>query len=225
MLLGPTDRDIEVPPGRRRARSWRCLIITYTSPVSRPDVFKKISDGQAPDKFTRQYLKDLGFQSASFHAVIPLLKTLGFLSSDGSPTARYHAYRDKSQSPRVLGEALREAYADLFTIKSRPTDTDRSLIEGKFKSAHNTSDRVAKLMAATFYALLPLADLELKPSAESNGKLKEVEEPTTEPASKGQHPVTHKPTLHYNIQIYLPATKDVEVFNAIFKSLREHLLD
>jgi hypothetical protein len=29
--------------------------------------------------------------------------------------------------------------------------------------------------------------------------------------------------LHYNIQIHLPATKDIEVFNAIFKSLKEHL--
>jgi hypothetical protein len=31
--------------------------------------------------------------------------------------------------------------------------------------------------------------------------------------------------LHYNIQIHLPATKDVEVYNAIFKSLKDHLLD
>jgi hypothetical protein len=31
--------------------------------------------------------------------------------------------------------------------------------------------------------------------------------------------------LHYNIQIHLPATKDVEVYNAIFKSLRNHLIE
>jgi hypothetical protein len=31
--------------------------------------------------------------------------------------------------------------------------------------------------------------------------------------------------LNYNIQIHLPPTKDVEVYNAIFKSLREHLLE
>ena len=63
-----------------------------------PDLFKKISEGQAPDKFTRQYPKDLGFQSSNHHALIPLLKTLGFLSSDGAPTARYHSYRDHSRS-------------------------------------------------------------------------------------------------------------------------------
>jgi hypothetical protein len=31
--------------------------------------------------------------------------------------------------------------------------------------------------------------------------------------------------LHYNIQIHLPATKDLEVYNAIFKSLKDHLLE
>jgi hypothetical protein len=31
--------------------------------------------------------------------------------------------------------------------------------------------------------------------------------------------------LHYNIQIHLPATKDVEVYNSIFKSLKEHLFE
>ena len=32
-------------------------------------------------------------------------------------------------------------------------------------------------------------------------------------------------SLHYNIQIHLPATKDIEVYNAIFRSLKEHLLE
>jgi hypothetical protein len=36
--------------------------------------------------------------------------------------------------------------------------------------------------------------------------------------------LVNPPGLHYNIQIHLPATKDIEVFNAIFKSLKEHLL-
>src|ERR1700733_6051305 len=105
-----------------------------------PEVFKRISEGQAPEKFTRQYIKDLGFLSSNFHALIPLLKALGFLSADGAPTARYHAYRDHSQSRKVMGQALREAYADLFTIKAEPTEADRPLIEGKFKSAHNTGE-------------------------------------------------------------------------------------
>lgn len=193
-----------------------------------PEVFKRLSEGQAPDKFTRQYLKDLGFTASSFHAMIPLLKALGFLASDGSPTARYHEYRDHSQSRAVLGQALREAYGDIFTIKASPTPADRPLIEGKFKSTHNTSERVAQLMANTFFALLSLADVH-----NSSAKAKTEEKSDTEIESlqsvtgvqRESIAISHRPTLHYNIQIHLPATKDVEVFNAIFKSLKEHLLD
>jgi hypothetical protein len=191
-----------------------------------PEVFRKIADGQAPEKFTSQYLKDLGFRSTNHRALIPLLKTLGFLSADGVPTARYHAYRDESQSNKILGQALHEAYVDLFTIKAQPTETDRPLIEGKFKSAHNTSDRLAKLMANTFYSLLPLADLPTAAKkAAGESKVEPELEPKPEGRKKDEYPTTPRPTLHYNIQIHLPATKDVEVFNAIFKSLREHLLD
>jgi hypothetical protein len=192
-----------------------------------PDIFKRISEGQAPDKFTVQYLKDLGFQSTNHRAIIPLLKALGFLSADGVPTARYHAYRDHSQSRKVMGQAVKEAYSDLFTIKARPVDADRALIEGKFKSAHNTTERMAKLMTSTFYSLLPLADLA---AATPGATLEKKQEPEPIPPLVSQHFENHErratpATLHYNIQIHLPATKDVEVFNAIFKSLREHLLD
>lgn len=193
------------------------------------EFFRRIADGQAPEKFTRQYVKDLGFASSNFHAVIPLLKALGFLSPDGTPTARYHDYRNTARSRRVLGEALREAYADLFTIKATPTDADRPLIEGKFKSVHNSSPVVAKLMASTFYALLDLADLSVPTNVEEPKKKEEKQGGASLPKeSPERNSATEKrapPTLHYNIQIHLPATKDVEVFNAIFKSLKEHLLE
>src|SRR5262249_47861872 len=160
----------------------------------------------------------LGFASSNFHAVIPLLKSLGFLSPDGTPTARYHEYRNTARSARVMGQALKEAYSDLFTIKARPIESDRELIEGKFRSAFNATPITSKLMASTFYALLGLADL--SDSTDSESKRKETEEQlkvTIPPAPEKQpEKVTPGPSLHYNIQIHLPATKDVEVYNAIF---------
>ena len=36
----------------------------------------RMSEGQAPEKFTRRYIKDLGLHSSNFHAPIPLLKGL-----------------------------------------------------------------------------------------------------------------------------------------------------
>src|SRR5262249_39067488 len=126
------------------------------------DFFRRIAEGQAPEKFTRQYLKDLGFGSSNFRAVIPLLKSLSFLTADGTPTNRYLEYRNTARSRHIMADAIREAYGDLFTIKERPTEADRELIEGKFRSVHNASQITARLMASTFYSLLSLADLDSK---------------------------------------------------------------
>jgi hypothetical protein len=209
------------------------LTNSYVLPTNRiVDLFRKIQDGQAPERFTNQMLKDWGFTSTNDRAFISLLKALGFLTADGKPTQRYLDYRDHSRSKQVLGQAVREAYDDIFLIKEHPTASDRSAIEGKFKSFHNVSDLVAGLMTKTFFGLLPLADLSAKKP--NNAKPIEHAAPKTDeeipPNPHAEHASEHPRTfansgLHYNIQIHLPPTKDVEVYNAIFKSLKEHLLD
>lgn len=189
-------------------------------------IFDQIRQGTAPERFTTQHLKDLGFASSNDRAVIPLLKDLGFLSDDGQPTNVYHEYRDTSRSRVVLGDQLRTVYGDLFTIKEMPSEADRPLIEGKFKSVHNVKERVAELQAATFYALLAMADLGGK---QSHGHVKKEQVVVDEHKQEAPKPPSdqHLRTtdLRYNIEVHLPATKDIEVFNAIFKSLKEHLLD
>jgi hypothetical protein len=188
-----------------------------------PDVFQRLCDGAAPERFSQQHIKDWGYASSNYRALIPLLKALGFLNPDGSPSSRYHEYRNGANSKRVLGDAVREAYSDLFTIRARPTTNDRALIEGKFKSVHNASPTTAKLMANTFFSLLEMADMEAVPSQTPDAiDVTPASHPIIIPTLEKPHSRT---ALHYNIQIHLPATKDVEVFNAIFKSLKEHLLD
>lgn len=205
------------------------LPTTYTQEFKLlPEFFGKLRDAQAPDKFTLQMIKDFGYKSNNHRAFLPILKALGFLTADGSPTPRYHEYRNHSASKAIMGESIREAYSDIFLIKAKPTTSDKALIEGKFKSYHNVSDTVAALMTKTFYALLDLADLEesskVKPSknqTETNVTKEEIETIATTARTKSNASVG----LHYNIQIHLPATKDVEVYNAIFKSLKDHLIE
>ncbi|GEA10372.1 DUF5343 domain-containing protein [Alteromonas sp. KUL49] len=196
-----------------------------------PDFFSKLQEGQAPTTFTQQHLKDIGFASTNHRAFIPILKALGFLSPSGAPTSRYLAYRDKSQARQVMGEAIKDAYSDLFLIKTHPKEVDKELIEGKFKSTHNAKDRPAELMAKTFFGLLALADIDHSPKPQKAQTEKESEPKGDDtakqpvPELKTQIPIEGvNPSLHYNIQIHLPATKDIEVYNSIFKSLKEHLL-
>ena len=194
---------------------------------------EKLREGQAPEKFTRGFLKDIGFKSSNHLAFIPLLKGLGFLTSDGTPTQRYKDFLDKTKWKKVLAEAIRENYGDIFVLKSKPVSGDRDMIAGKYKSTYNLSDIVAERAARTFLALLGLADEAALYKTEASTK--EPAEPPppetpkkieTPPPPSGLPPSHVKDAgLHYNIQIHLPATKDIEVYNAIFKSLREHLID
>jgi hypothetical protein len=198
-----------------------------TSVKNLPAIMQKITEGTAPEKFTQAHLKGIGFKSSNDQGVIPLLKELGYLTPDGAPTQRYLDYRNKSQSRRVMGEAIHEAYEDLFHINERPSESDRLAIMGKFKSHHNVTDRIAAEQARTFYGLLELADLNGDAPTQS---LIKVEEPELKDQNKDQS-ISRTPVfpsfggLRYNIEIHLPPTKDVEVYNAIFKSLKEHLID
>jgi hypothetical protein len=185
-----------------------------------PAIMQKIVDGTAPAKFTYEHLDGLGFKSSADRAIIPVLKDLGFLSADGAPTQRYHDYRDKSQSKRVMADAMRDAYSEIFHINATPSEADRSAVQGKFKSVHNVSDDVAEKQTTTFFALLKLADLTgTTPVKKKLDKADEEDVSKTFELAKGQ-----ALSLRYNIEVHLPATKDIDVYNAIFKSLKTHLL-
>ena len=200
-----------------------------TSVKNLPAIMQKIVEGTAPEKFTIAHLKSIGFKSSNDQGILPLLKDLGFLSADGTPTQRYHDYRDRSQSKTVMADALREGYEELFHINEKPTESDRDAIHGKFKSAHNVTDRVAQEQTRTFLALLKLADLDTK--KKSKKAVTRAEE--RPPNAGGDGAETKRRTeghidvvgLRYNVEIHLPATKDVEVYNAIFRSLKEHLIE
>ncbi len=195
------------------------------------EFFEKIREGQAPSKFSQEHLKDLGFTSSHHRSYIPIMKALGFLSSDGTPTQTYLEYMDKSKSKVVMAEAIRNAYKPIFLIKANPTKNDKEVIEGKFKSTFNSTDTVAKNRANTFLALLDLADLEaVHPKVKTTPEAKDSDEESYNPKDnsyKGRNVEKFKSDLglHYNIQIHLPPTKDIEVYNAIFKSIKEHLID
>lgn len=192
-------------------------------------LFEKIEEAPAPDNLSVQLLKDWGFSSSNDRAFIPFLKGIGFLTPDGRPTERYHEYRAGTNKRKVLGQALRSAYSDLFSIKSSISRSDYDIVKGKFKSAGNTNDLTADRRANTFFAVLDLADITANPDAHAVEPSRTVGKEDRKDRDIGALDVgqkrRHSTSLNYNIQIHLPATKDVEVYNAIFKSLREHLLD
>ena len=191
-----------------------------------PKILAKIIEGTPPSKFTQAHLKSIGFKASGDRTILPVLKSIGLLTADGTPAQLYHDYRDKSRSKQVLGAALRQVYASLFQINENLSDSDREAIEGKFKSEGGLDERKSKLAAATFLAFWKLADHNAKPGDEQARTDQKPNDDNELPPGKTKSTGNKFSTgLHYNIEIHLPPTKDIEVFNAIFRALRQNLLE
>src|SRR5258708_39891530 len=84
--------------------------------------FNSLITAKAPETFTQRFLESLEFKSTNDRLYIGLLKSLGFLDSNGKPTERYFRFLDQSRSKRVLAEAVQEAYSDLFAVNVKANE-------------------------------------------------------------------------------------------------------
>jgi len=186
---------------------------------------------KAPERFTYNFLQQLEFKSTNDRLFIALLKGLGFLDDNSVPTQRYYEFLDQTQSKTILAHAIMEAYEDLFALNTKAHTMTLDEVKNKLRTLTQgqKTDNVIGLMANTFKALCDYADWSKKTTTIS--EMPEIQREKNEPHSN-QHDAT-VPTsvtpkisnaqLHYNIQIHLPETRDVAVYDAIFRSLKEHL--
>ena len=191
-------------------------------------ILTAIQNAQAPKKFTTRFLASLGFTSVNDRLVIGVLKSLGFLNPDGAPTKRYYEFLDQTQAKRVLADGVRDTYADLFQINKRAHELTNTEIRNKLKTLTQgqVSDAVLDKMAGTFKALAQQADFTVpRPSTEERGEPEE-KPIKLEKADDGapQRARVELGGLVYNIQLILPADRDQAVYDALFRSLKEHLL-
>jgi hypothetical protein len=198
-----------------------------------------IKTAKAPGRVNNKFLTNLEFSTTNDRLFIGLLKGLGFVDDSGVPTKRYFEFLDQTRSGAILAEAIREAYSDLFAINTKAQDLSVEEVKNKLRTLTQgqNSDNVLGLMAKTFKALTDLADWTAPTGSIAASASTTVQESETgealkeeEPRIKQEHdyrdgkPKLQLRELHYNIQIVLPESRDVAVFDAIFESLRRHLL-
>lgn len=194
-------------------------------------LFKAIKDASVPPKFTNNFLQTaLGLKSTSYRAMIPLLKRLGFIDQANVPTQAYKDYRDDSLSKSVMSERLKVAYSELFAANEYAHRLSKDDLQSKLKTVTGaaTKDKSIIAVASTFTELSKLADFESKVKKlvkKTDGE--EPKEPVLPKETTPQH-THHSQTrlgISYTINLNLPATTEIQVFNAIFKSLKEHILN
>ncbi len=187
-------------------------------------ILDRIKGAGTPPRFTFEFLKaNLGFPSSNDRSVVHVLKALRFLSSDGTPTPRYNEFRDEARSGSALAAGLRDGWSSVFLSDEKAYQKSTSQLTELFKSVTGATEAVAQKMATTFRTLAARASWTEVP-ARSEGGLEAPE--VTDSAERPELPQVGKGlSLHHDVHIHLPATSDLSVYTAIFRALKDELLD
>lgn len=193
-------------------------------------VLEKIKSAPTPPKFTQDFLQTkLGIQSSSARPIIPFLKKMGFIDDANVPTDRYRRFRNPPQSGKAAAEGLRSAYKVLFDSNEYAHDLQLQDLEGLVIqiTGLDKSNQSLRAIVSSFNALKSFANHD--ESAEHSihpDKLPVAAFPKTIEQSDDDRisSIDSRLNISYTINLNLPETTDVEVFDAIFQSLNRNIL-
>jgi hypothetical protein len=213
-------------PGASKPKAAKKVIKGNLPYTPAPGVFKKTLEGiitaGQPERFTSNFMDTvLGVSGGSSRYVPPLLKKMGFLTSDGTPTELYTSFRTEGSRSAAAYTGLKNAFAELFQRNefihkaSEPEVRDNIVaITGLTKS-----DVYVNYIWSTFKVVRDFitGDPATQPKVE----------PTIPAHETSSDSVTGGPArigLVNNINIMLPESTNINVYNLIFQSLRANLL-
>ena len=201
-----------------------------------PEIFDKMRSAGTPPKFNRTFLSEtLGFKASGDRGIIKILKQLRLLSNDGVPQQEYNEFRQAGSSGIVIAQGLRDGWHPVFLADQNAHSLSASELTEIMKNVSGKGEAVAKKMASTFRALADQGDWSGEAPVQStftqnpDGEDQVLEPPSVEAGpSQGDLPRAGEGgtlTLHSDVHVHLPLTSDVAVYTAIFRAIREELVD
>lgn len=193
-------------------------------------ILDKIIEAQTPPRYSQDFQDaKLGYGSGSARAFLPLLRRIGFIGADGTPTQIYKEFRSESLRGQAMAKAIKIGYAPLYTVSEYAHDLDATKLKDAViqVTGHPKDSSTVKAIVGTFNALKNYADFEAIDGNSSDEAPEEKQISSNLPASPAQAaPISPSRgmNLSYTINLNLPETKDPEVFDAIFTSLKAKLL-
>jgi hypothetical protein len=77
------------------------------------EFFEKIPKMGVPPKINSNTLSTLGFKSTNDRPIVPILRFVDFIDSNGTPNQNYRDFRDSKKAGAIMASALRKAYSEL----------------------------------------------------------------------------------------------------------------
>lgn len=199
-----------------------------------------------PAKVDAGYLQRFNIARANESYIISILRFLGLIDDEGNrvETSAGYFYGNDDAFKAGLEGTLRNAYRQLFDeMGDSALTAEKADLAQWFRASDKTSDLVGQRQASTFQTLASLAGYGAVPTARSTASKKpgtSLAAPTTKATPRKSAPkkeVVKLPAdsgdsgkdnaqvgLTVRIEVNLPAGGDAETYDAIFASIKKHLM-
>lgn len=202
-----------------------------TVPNDLRDFLTKLPTFGVPAKgIDAQWLAQVGYAGSNQKSILNVLRQIGAIDEEGKPTDIWHALRAKDKD--AVGEAVREAYADLFSTFNDAHKRDDEVIANFYRGSTNYSANTLSKVVRTFRVLAEFGDLDsTRTKIPPPKRLSDAEEapPTDDEKTVGKAKMrTETPqgvNLTVNIQLQIPATAEAKVYEQLFAAMRKNLID
>lgn len=198
---------------------------------------EQIIKASVPERFTQDFLTTkLGIKGGSGKVMLPFLKKIGFVESDGVPSEIYKDFRVDSTRGAAMAQAIIEGYSLLREMNEYFYDlSDKDLKDLIIRAtgAKPESSTVSAIVN-TIKALKEYAAFDEEIIEATKDEVFKTQDNSSQESAK-VNPIAKQPASHkigfdnlklgYTINLNLPATSDIAVYNAIFKSLKDNLFD
>lgn len=197
-----------------------------TVPGKIKPLLEKLRQVGIPQKATVQWLKTVGFKSSNDTGLIGILKVAGLIDPSGVPTSIWSSYRG-AHHKKVLGDALRTGYAELFAVYPNAWESPNSDLENVFSTSSTAGKQVIAKTVSTFKALCECAEFSA-PSEHVAQALTStaLHSPVVQKSANvpiGPTSDVRNPSVHIDIQIHISPEASIDQIDQIFKSMSKHL--
>lgn len=203
--------------------------LPYTSsPGVLRRVLEKIPTSEKPAVFTSDFLGTVMEASGgASRPIIPILKSTGFLNQTGAPTELYAQFQTEAGRSSAALQALRNGFGEIFRRNQYAHKAEEAALIDVIVAITGLPKKegIVRYILTTFQAFQDYAK-----NAREDGNADEQADAGTPQDSSP--PLLNalsgtgvdRLQLAYNINVVLPETTNVEVYNAIFRSLKANLL-
>ncbi|MDO9282762.1 MAG: DUF5343 domain-containing protein [Methylotenera sp.] len=198
-----------------------------TAPGNIEKALLGIKSAATPERVAQDFVKTiLKIPGGSGSQITSYLRKIGFVNADGSPSDIYKKFRNSGTAGKAVAKALRIGYAALYVRNEYMHELPDAKLKGLIieETGQGEDANIVSMILSAIKSLKKYADFSTE-STDSEAEKTSVEHEATAVSPQLVLPQQKLGfNLSYTINLNLPATSDIAVFNAIFKSLKENLL-